>query len=123
MDARLHLLFHVPNGGARTSRTGGVMVALGARSGVPDLFLPVPVVTQAAGMARTLGGLWLELKHGDGDVSDAQKRWMRTLAAHGFAVALAWDFDEAVDALTTYLRGAHDNAPTLAHIGDGPGVG
>jgi hypothetical protein len=123
-DARAHLLFHVPNGGARDGRTGGVMVALGARSGVPDLFLPVPVVTQHAGMARTLGGLWLELKWEDGSLSDAQKRWLRTLAHHGYAIALAWDLDTARAAVTAYLAGSYEiaHADALAHVGDGPVV-
>jgi hypothetical protein len=121
-DPRLHLLLHVPNGGARDGRTGGVMVALGARSGVPDLLLPVPVVGQVAGMAAMWAGLWLELKHGAGAPSEAQKRWLRTLAAQGYAVALAWSLPDAQRALTDYLdgRGTAAHEAALALIAPGP---
>jgi hypothetical protein len=122
-DPRARLLFHVPNGGARDGRTGGVMVALGARSGVPDLFLPVPAVRAVVGMGTTWAGLWLELKHGPGAPSDAQRRWLRTLSQQGYAVALAWSVEDAQAIVTDYLAGRHDNAPTLSLIGDGPGVG
>jgi hypothetical protein len=121
-DHRAHLLFHVPNGGARTAQSGGVMVALGARPGIPDLFLPVPVVAQANGMARPLAGLWLELKHDDGTLSPPQRRWLRTLAEQGYAIAVAWTYDDACDAVDAYLTGAHQSAhdAALALIGAAP---
>lgn len=121
-DRRLRLLFHVPNGGARSGQAGGVMVAIGARSGVPDLFLPVPVTAQTNGMARLVPGLWLEMKWGAGDCSEPQKRWLRTLAGEGYDIALAWSEEEAQQALLDYLNG-HGQQHTddaLAHIGPGP---
>ena len=38
----LELLFHVPNGGARSKATAGRLKAEGVKPGVPDLCLPVP---------------------------------------------------------------------------------
>lgn len=38
----LALMFHVPNEGKRSKVVGGRMKAEGLKSGVPDIFLPVP---------------------------------------------------------------------------------
>jgi hypothetical protein len=96
------------------------MVALGVRRGVPDLCLPVPVATAHG----TAPGLWVELKHASGTPSQHQQRWLRTLAAHGYAIALAWTYDDACDAIDAYLTGdgALHTASALALIGDGPMV-
>jgi hypothetical protein len=94
-DSRLHLLFHIPNGGARSGYSGGQMVALGARTGVPDLFLPVP--------HGGLPGLWIEMKTPTGVVSPTQRRWLAALAEQGYATAVCRSVDEAQATLLRYL--------------------
>jgi hypothetical protein len=102
-DPRLRLLFHIPNGGARAGATGGRMVALGAKAGVSDLFLPVPVLTNTVGMARLVPGLWIEMKTVVGTLSTPQQRWLTAMAAQGYATAVCRSVEAAQAALTRYL--------------------
>jgi hypothetical protein len=102
-DARLHRIFHIPNGGQRDGRSGGLMVALGVRRGIPDLFLPHMTTRQVAGMAVPVGGLWLEMKAADGVTSPQQKTWLAYFDAAGYATAVAYSLEEAQAALCGYL--------------------
>lgn len=93
----LSLLYHIPNGGARSRSQGMKFKALGVRPGVPDLYLPV---------ARGgYFGLWLEVKDGDkGVVSDVQKLWHARLKEEGHCVGVIRTVKEGIDALTAYLN-------------------
>ncbi len=104
-DPRCRLLFHIPNGGQRGGLSGGLMVAQGARAGVPDLFLPVPVTIQMSGRARVVSGLWIEMKKPGGVLSEQQKRWLSELARQGYAVAVCWSVADAQMVLSDYLAG------------------
>ena len=94
----LALLLHVPNGGDRRPPVAARMVALGARRGVPDLMLPIPV--------GPYHGLWLEFKAEDGAVSHEQRRWLDALAGHGYAACVAFGLAAAQRCLLAYLDGA-----------------
>ena len=50
----LSLMYHIPNEGKRTN--GAVLKAMGLKSGVPDVCLPVP--------SHNFNGLYLEMKYG-----------------------------------------------------------
>lgn len=85
-------LFHVPNGGKRDYLTAAILQGMGVRRGVADLGLLLPG-------GRTA---WLELKHGDGTPSDAQKVFRRRCAELGHQHAYASSFDQVLEALRLF---------------------
>lgn len=93
----LHLLYHVPNGGARDKRTGARLKAAGVKSGVPDLHLPV-----ARGGYI---GLWVELKRSDrtNHTNDKQNAWIDALRAEGHRVEVCYGASEAKRVIREYL--------------------
>lgn len=112
-DARL--LIMVPNGaylgaGVKETRRGPVALAAirfgqlkrqGFIQGAPDLFLAVPRVP-------TFAGLWIEMKRPKrGVVSDEQRVLHALLRAQGYAVSVAYGFDQAVNCVVDYLGGRH----------------
>ena len=77
----LALMFHIPNEGKRSWMTGGRMKAEGLKSGVPDIFLPVP--------RGEFHGLFVEMKRTKGGtVSDCQKLWLHDLQKQGYCAAV-----------------------------------
>ena len=94
-DPRLHSLFHIPNGGQRDGAVGGRMVALGAKAGVSDLFLPV--------MNAGRGGLWIEMKTTDGHLSAEQEAWLNEMSASGYAAHVCYGWEQAVERIDAYM--------------------
>lgn len=92
----LRLLFAIPNGGARSARAGAALKREGVKAGVPDLCLPVA--------RRIWHALYMELKAGDGRLSDRQKQWIDDLHNEGNLVAVAYSFEEAKGILIDYLE-------------------
>ena len=101
----LRLLFAIPNGGGfsggfksnaiRVSR----MKAAGLTSGIPDLLLAKP--------CHGFAGLFVEMKRtAMATVSDHQETMAAQLSAAGYAVAIAYGWHAARDAITDYLAGA-----------------
>ncbi len=92
------LLFHIPNGGARTAVTGARMKAEGVKKGVPDLMLPVS--------RGGFHGLFIEMKrrHG-GRVSPEQASWLRALEVLGYCAQVCFGADEAIAVIDRYLKG------------------
>lgn len=94
---QLKLLFHIPNGGKRNPREAARFKKAGVKPGVPDLFLPVS--------ASGYHGLFIELKRTKGAaVSPAQVRWLRDLAAQGYAAVVCKGWQEAADEIGRYLN-------------------
>lgn len=94
----LKLLYHIPNEGKRSRKTGARLKAEGLRTGVPDICLPV-----ARG---TNHGLYIELKRVKGSrVTPDQIRWIDELLAQGYAAAVCRGCDEAISMITAYLTG------------------
>jgi hypothetical protein len=93
------MLYHIPNGGARSKATAGRLKAEGVRAGVPDLCLPVP--------RGPYHGLYIELKrrHG-GQVSPAQRDWLNRLRERGYAVSVCRGWEDAAQTIMAYLRQA-----------------
>jgi len=91
----LALLFHIPNGGKRPSRTGAMLRLQGVVAGVPDLFM--------ACARRGHHGLWIEMKAERGRVSEAQGAMIVRLRHEGYHVVVCYNAGEAITAIATYL--------------------
>lgn len=98
----LALLFHVPNGGARTARAGARMKRLGTKAGVPDLCLPVARERPGGG---SYGALWIEMKTHSGRLTGPQRRWKEGLTEAGHAHRVCRSWTEARDTILSYLEG------------------
>lgn len=92
----LKLLFAVPNGGVRHIGTAQKLKREGVKSGVPDLFLPVP--------KGDYHGLFLELKRKGGRLSAEQRDWLGNLQAQGYKAACAFGLESAINIIKTYLE-------------------
>ena len=97
-DARLDLLFHIPNGGFRRKQEAALLKASGVRSGVPDLCLP-----------SNGGCLWIELKALNGAIRMAQSHWIDRLGQlSGHVCCVAYGWREAVHAIESYLCASYN---------------
>ena len=91
------LLFAIPNGGFRDTRTAGAMKMEGVRAGVPDLFFAYPSAYHT--------GLFIEMKKvSGGRVSDDQKKMMKLLSGRGYACVVAKGFQQALDYFVEYIE-------------------
>ena len=91
----LKLLFHVPNGGYRSTATAGRMKAEGVKAGVPDLFLPVA--------RQGYHGLFIEMKAGRNKPTAYQTQWLENLSNQGYLAVVCYGWEEAAKVLTEYL--------------------
>lgn len=92
----LSLLFHIPNGGARSLTEAVRFKRAGVKKGVPDLFLPV-----ARGGFH---GLFIELKRERGGrVSKEQKEWLSALEAEKYRAVVCNGAEEACNEIYNYL--------------------
>lgn len=98
----LRWMFAIPNGGQRATITAMRLKAEGVKAGVPDIFLPASVVGWGD---IAYSGLWIELKAGSNKPTDTQREWMEGLRGQGYATAVCWGADEAIQVITNYLRG------------------
>lgn len=93
----LGLLYHIPNEGKRSARTGAAMKMQGMKPGFPDLGLPV-----ARGQYH---GLYVEMKRREGETPTQQQyEWLKALDAQGYAVCWAKGWEEAAQAILHYLK-------------------
>lgn len=94
----LKLLYHVPNEGRRSYRTGRALKEQGMKAGVPDICLPVPRGKYAA--------LYIELKRKKGGkVSDHQQEWITALNKAGNRAVVCKGWEEAAEEIVKYLKG------------------
>jgi hypothetical protein len=91
----LEALFAIPNGGSRDPITGSRLKAEGVRPGIPDLMLSVRLGYKA--------GLFIEMKAGKNDLSEAQTRVSKHLTEQGYGFAAAWSSEEAIKIIEDYL--------------------
>lgn len=96
------ILFSVPNGGRRDSRTGAMMKYEGAVSGVADLILLFPYGGKAS--------LCIEMKTpkrkgtSAGKQSESQKAWQQLVESHGSVYVVCHGIFEFVEAVCRYLH-------------------
>lgn len=111
----LSLMYHIPNGGKRGKAEAGRFRAMGVKSGVPDIFLPVGVQKidsvdrgQYTIIRTKYNGLYIELKRlRGGTVSAAQKQWIARLRYAGYAVEVCKGWEAAAAVITDYLEGRY----------------
>lgn len=92
-------LFFIPNGGNLSKAQRGRFKAMGLKSGVSDLFLPIP--------CGGYHGLWIELKARNGTLRQSQRAWLDRMRGMGYAACVAYGWREAADYITGYLEGKH----------------
>lgn len=94
----LKMMYHIPNEGKRSAKTGARLKAEGLRTGVPDICLPV---------ARDgHHGLYIELKRRKNSrITKDQLDWIAGLVEQGYVAAVCRGCDEAISLITDYLSG------------------
>lgn len=106
-------LFAVHNQGHGDAKRGATAKAEGVKAGVPDLMLPLPVVSDGP-MLRWGGhgiycGLFIELKRltsdrgAKGKASDKQDDWGKYLIGSGYAFEVCFGWLEARACILKYL--------------------
>jgi|SRR5882724_484789 len=103
----LKWLHAIPNGGDRHIATASKMVATGLRSGVWDIFLPLPIQTE---WAKVYAGCYIEMKHKKykthkyGGLTKEQVEFKNYAIRMGYYVAVCYSWKEARDILIAYLE-------------------
>ncbi len=91
----LAMLFHIAN--ERSDKVqASILKKMGVKKGVPDLCLPVP--------SGKYHGLWIEMKTDTGRASTEQLWWISHLEANGYAAAVCYGWNRAVEVLEWYLN-------------------
>jgi len=68
----------------------------GAKSGLPDIFLPYP--------SSGYFGLYIELKIKGGQVRPNQKVWLENLSRAGYFTKVCYGSKEAIEVIEAYVR-------------------
>ena len=89
----LELMYHVPNEGKRNN--GNILKAMGMKSGVPDVVLPVP--------SKEYHGLYLEMKFNKNKPTQEQEKFMALLRRNGYKTAVCYSYEEAKETILDYL--------------------
>lgn len=103
----LKWLHAIPNGGSRHIATATKLVATGSRSGVWDVFLPLPIQTE---WAKQYAGCYIEMKiekrrnQKDGGLSKDQVEFGKYAEKMGYYCKVCYNWKEAVEILTKYLE-------------------
>ena len=91
------LIFAIPNGSHKSPAMAAKFKREGLRSGVPDLFLPVP-------RKALWNGLFVEMKRVKGSItSEAQYHWHEALLSMGYQVKVCRGADDAIKVIQEYL--------------------
>jgi len=90
------MTFHIPNG-RMSAREGAKYKSVGAKSGVPDICVAIPI--------KPYHGLYIEFKRVDGGagVSDTQQSWLTALNFYNYKAVVANGFDEARKEIELYF--------------------
>lgn len=104
----LAFMFAIPNGGLRDVRTAATLKAEGVRSGVCDIFLPVPYYDYDEVRHH---GCFIEMKlekyrnHKNGGCSEEQIDFINFVASEGYYCKVCYGWEEAKETLISYLEG------------------
>ena len=90
-------IFHVPNGFKASRGQRLTLYKMGLRSGVPDLFIPVP--------AKKFAGLFIEMKRKTGSkTTTAQKNWQKKLTELGYKASICKGAEIAISEIIKYFE-------------------
>ena len=101
---QLRWLFAIPNGFFASSGQKSKMKAEGLRDGVPDVWLPVPMIS------KLYYGLIIEMKREiyktrlNGGCTDDQLKWLAYLNESGYKAVVAYGWEHARDEILGYLN-------------------
>lgn len=90
------LLFHVPNGGQRSSRHAVWLKREGVQAGVADLILLYPSKSHAS--------LCIEMKGPKGRLSSHQKEWGKVAQSVGNRYEVVNSFEQFVSVIESHLN-------------------
>lgn len=91
----LKYVYSNQGGGNRNAITGAIMKAEGGKRGIPDVFIPIP--------RFAFHGAYLEFKVVGRKPSKEQLEFMKFAAGQGFACAIVYSVDQAVEFTEKYL--------------------
>lgn len=97
-EPRLSAAFAIPNGAhlARGAITFSTLRKEGFRTGIPDVFIPIP--------NDGYHGLFLEFKYGKNKQTSTQAAWQEALSQLGYCVRIPYSCEEAIKQVKQYLR-------------------
>lgn len=95
LDVKGIPVFHVPNEGKRSPKTGKRFKRMGMKPGVPDLCIPVA--------RRGYHGLFIEMKYGSNKLTEKQAEWLTLLNENGYKAVCCYGFDDAMRAIDWYF--------------------
>lgn len=102
-----NMLFAIPNGGARDSRTGAMLKREGVRAGIWDMFLAKPDLIGP----MLFCGLFIEVKVPSrrnrlaGGLTNLQKLFMDKVQTYGYRCEVVYTTQEGIDIISGYLAG------------------
>ncbi len=90
------MLFAIPNGGKRDTKTAGAMKMEGVVPGIPDIFFAKP--------NKQFHGLFIEMKKVEGSyLSLPQRQALACFESQGYQCVVAKGCKEALEALQNYV--------------------
>lgn len=108
----LENMFAVPNEGKRSPGTAGRYLAMGLRSGIPDIYLDYPACDYH-GLRIELKRVAFELGSKWGTLSDNQKIWIERLNAAGYLAVVCRGHEHAIATISAYLKDNKDELDRL----------
>lgn len=86
----------IPNGGSRNKIEARNLKAQGVKSGIADIFIPVP--------RKGKHGLYIEMKRKKGGrISPSQAQFLHDMHEQGYATAVCYGCDEAIRVTKEYM--------------------
>lgn len=97
-----HLIFSIPNGGARSRIEAAIMKGEGVTAGIPDLFIAAPRISDYK--EADYHGLFIELKSDTGKLSPVQREVVIWLSVSGYQVSVCRSVEEFIKVVNEYLK-------------------
>lgn len=88
-------VYHIPNEGRRSARTGAHLKRQGLRRGFPDLCIP-----RARGRYHSL---YIEMKAEGGRATPEQEAWIHALRGEGMAAFVCYGAGNAIACIDAYM--------------------